>query len=871
MQPERWQQVKQLFNSSLERAPDERAQFLEEVCASDDALLKDVLHLLASHEQAGSFIEAPAFEIAAELLTDEQTDLPPNERIGAYRVLREIGRGGMGTVFLAERADGEFRHSVALKIIRQTLADSETKRHFKRERQILASLSHPNIARLFDGGVSADGEPFLVMEYVAGEPLLEFAAKESLDTQERLRLFLKVCSAVAYAHRNLIIHRDIKPSNILVTREGEPKLLDFGLAKILDEALTNETQTLTAFRAFTPAYASPEQIRGKNISTASDVYSLGVVLYELLAGVRPFDFGHKSFEEIVRTIDETEPPRPSDAVTRRQRGAGKNSEPSAHDAAGATGSLTPSTANASLRAPLPASELKGDLDNIVLTALRKEPERRYKSVEALAEDIEKHLSGLPVAARPNTFQYRASKFIKRNRVGVTAASLVVLSLIAGLSAALWQASVAREKASIAAAHQARAEENEKRAELSAAKSKKITGFMEKVLSYANPAWYAEGNRLNGQARVIDVLNDLSLKIETEFPDDADIRAELHHKCAEIFLENRMFERAEVHAQRALELRRQVFGERHAEVAKDLYYLGAIISGRGKILESEKLLRQAVVMFREVAPDNANLPYLLEDLAGQIVSCNNDFDEAEKLYSESLELFRRKHGEIHHNTARLYFNLSLNAAQQGDFARADELFREGETRIAQLADADWRLVPALYRGRIEAAKGNLSEGEAIIEQAIVEVRKIKGENSSFERSAKDALWPIYELRKDWAQAARLARENVEAEKKTISETSIKFGQKLVILSLYLLRDGKTAEAKPVFEKAYRIFQNNRQDEATYFTFLLDMGECLLLLNRRDEALPLLKDFYERARVNFPANYHETIRVEKLLKQAQGKKK
>ena len=296
MREENWQSVKEIFLAALECETDEeRARFLAETCQNDSALRDEIESLLASHKQAETFIEEPAF---AGIISPPLNGSPVVEkRIGHYRILREIGRGGMGAVYLAERADGEFEQRVAVKIMRQTFADSELARHFRRERQILAALNHPNIARLLDGGVTASGEPYFVMEYVEGVAIREYSEDRKLTIKERLELFLGVCSAVAYAHRNLIVHRDIKPSNILVTSDGTPKLLDFGLAKILDTSLEkqNLTQTATGFRAMTPAYASPEQLRGETITTASDIYSLGVVLYELLTGERPYNFKTNSY------------------------------------------------------------------------------------------------------------------------------------------------------------------------------------------------------------------------------------------------------------------------------------------------------------------------------------------------------------------------------------------------------------------------------------------------------------------------------------------------------------------------------------------------------------------------------------------------
>ncbi|MFN0278023.1 MAG: protein kinase domain-containing protein [Pyrinomonadaceae bacterium] len=401
-----WQQVKDLFAEAIEHHPDSRLEFLKNKCNGDDVLFNEVNSLLAASSEPENLIENNAIDLAAKVGAHESDRT--EQHFGHYKILREIGSGGMGTVFLARRDDGEFSMHVALKIVRQSVADRDIIVRFKRERQILANLNHPNIAVLHDGGVSEKGEPFLAMEYVDGETLTEYAEKHNLSIREKLKLFLKICSAVSYAHRNLVVHRDIKPSNILVTSEGEPKLLDFGLAKAF-ESDTSKTQT--ALRAFTPAYASPEQIQGQNITTASDIYSLGVVFYELLTGAKPFNFDNKSYEEILKTASHSAPPLPS------------------------------ANPHASINDP----QLKGDLDNIALTALRKEPERRFKTVEDFADDIRRYLDGLPISARPNTTRYLAGKFIQRNKIAVAAAVLIFVSLVTALVFSLWQADEARKE------------------------------------------------------------------------------------------------------------------------------------------------------------------------------------------------------------------------------------------------------------------------------------------------------------------------------------------------------------------------------------------------------------------------------------------
>ena len=402
---DRFQRCEELFHAALALEGAAREAFLEEACATDRGLRAEVERLLSAHARAGDFIGSPAVAPPATWAGAEEW---AGRRIGPYSIVRELGRGGMGAVYLAERADGQYQHRVALKLIKRGMDTEQVLTRFRSERQILASLDHPNIARLLDGGSTDQGLPFFAMEYIDGEPIDTYAGRAGLSVEDRLRLFLQVCGAVAYAHQNLVIHRDIKPLNILVTSEGTPKLLDFGIAKVLHPG-GEETSTVTSMRLLTPEYASPEQVEGRHATTVSDVYALGVVLYELLTGRSPYRLRSRTPQEVVEAVRTTDPERPSQAgddekVRRR---------------------------------------LRGDLDTILLTALRKEPARRYQSVEQLGADVRRHLEGMPVLARPDTFGYRAGKFVRRHRVPVAAGSLVVLALVAGTVATAYQAHQAR--------------------------------------------------------------------------------------------------------------------------------------------------------------------------------------------------------------------------------------------------------------------------------------------------------------------------------------------------------------------------------------------------------------------------------------------
>ena len=419
MTARQWQRLEAVFQAALDAEPSQRAALVANACAGDEALRREVDRLLDQTGDAADFLEAPAME---SLTTGAGLPLPPptlasdpliGQLAGPYRIEHEIGRGGMGTVYRAIRDDGTFLQEVALKVVKRGFDSADLIERIRRERQILAMVNHPHIARILDGGSAEDGRPYYAMEFVPGEPLTRHCFSRRLGLDERLQLFLDVCAAVAHAHQNLIIHRDLKPANIMVTGSGSVKLLDFGIAKIFFEDMPDVGPTIAAGGAvlLTPNYASPEQVRGERVTTATDVYALGLILYEILTGKRAQQVTNSSPGELERAVCQAQPARPSDA--------------------------------ASSDGVRPSSALRGDLETIVFKALQKDPARRYATVNQFAEDLERYRQGRPVTARPDGAWYRTRMFIGCHKLGVSAAALAAASLVGGIGAATWQARIAR--------------------------------------------------------------------------------------------------------------------------------------------------------------------------------------------------------------------------------------------------------------------------------------------------------------------------------------------------------------------------------------------------------------------------------------------
>ena len=800
------------------------------MCGGDEELRREVLELLA-HDPPETFLLDPVKQ-AALAVTDEQTDEMLERRIGAYRLTRLIGRGGMGAVYEAVRDDQQFEQQVAIKLIKRGMDTNFIRERFLRERQILASLDHPHIARLFDGGATADGLPYFVMELVDGEPITEYCRRRGLSLDARLKLFRAVCSAVQHAHQKLAVHRDLKPSNILVTADGAPKLLDFGIAKLLSpdpgEAVT---RTETAVRLMTPDYASPEQVRGGAITTATDVYSLGVVLYELLTGQRPYQFATYAPMEIERAICETEAPRPSEAA--RQH----------------TDALTKL-----------ARQLAGDLDNIVLMALRKEPERRYQSVEQFSDDLRRYLTGLPVQARADTFAYRAGKFVRRHKAGVAFAA-TVLMLLAGvaLTMTVQAARIARER---------------DRANQAAVAAEAATKSLMAMFEFADPG-KAKGNAITAkelldqgaekvvrelkdqpaaQAKLMDTIGGLyqsigvydraqslmeeSLKLrrQTLGAEHADVATSLHHLAA-LAYEKSDYTGSETLHREALALRRRLLGAEHTDVADSMAGLGQTLMALGKFAEAEPLVREALALRQKrLDPEHKDIAASLNGV-GRVFSEQGKFAEAAEMYRQSLAIHRKLYGEEHPSVASSLNNLAAMLHDLGDYNGAEPLFREALTMRRKLLGEEH---PDMANSLANLAsllqdKREYAEAEQCYRQALQLRRKLFGENHLKLTVTMNNLASLLSEKGDWAGCEVLHRQTLAIRRKELGEDHHEVATSLNNIANVLYHKSQYAEAEKLQRQAIAIYQKSLKPEHWMIhRSRSHLGACLVKLKRFAEA-------------------------------------
>lgn len=826
MENDSWRKVEAIVGMTLEQAPHEQSTFLDATCAGDEALRDEVMSLLALEDKTVDFLEAPAVEFAAELFTEDSGSSIKEQRIGAYKLLREIGRGGMGMVYLAARADELYEKQVAIKLIRRGLDTEDILRRFRNERQILANLDHPNIARLLDGGTTGDGVPYLVMDYVEGVQINEYADAHKLSITERLKLFRAVCAAVQYAHQHLVIHRDIKPGNILITSEGTPKLLDFGIAKLLDSEQTqNAAHTITELRAMTPEYASPEQVRGETVTTATDIYSLGVLLYELLTGHRPYRIKNRRPDEAAQIICEEAPEKPSRVISHTEDESTVSGKPATLHSLSLIRGAVPEI----LR-----RLLSGDLDNIILMAMRKEASRRYASVEQFSADIKRHLDGLPVIARKDTFKYRATKFVRRNRLGVAAAAIILLSLLGGMMATIWQAREARAQAQAARAEKAKAES--------------VSAFLANLLKYSNPL-IASTSASGGEITMKDVLDEAAKRLGgAEFANQPEVRAELEKIIADSYYGQGRNNLSEQHFKEYVRLQQSLYGEHDPQAIEATAEWAGLLFKDQNLTESEKVYRLVLPLMRS-RHLKGNIK--AQDLAtalrsfGYLRRTQGDSMEAEAAFREMLSLSPELPDEERYWIGITRSTLASTLADQGKFDEALETAREAVLECRQTKRTntpDFGFVLTVYGGFL-TDKGNYAEADAILKEAETLLRG---------RQSSSSLWLGDTLRNQaiscyrqgkYAESQSKATETGKIYLESFGPSYDNYPTMLIIKGLILDKTGKSHEGEIFLREAARLRVESLPKDH-FWTAVANsaLGKCLTTQKRFIEAEPLLIESY-----------------------------
>jgi serine/threonine-protein kinase len=812
MDADRWRQLQDWFAAARAIPSSEREAFLADKAQADPDLAAQVRALLIA-DAASGIMDAWAPQLASVAQVIEPA-APPH--VGSYRIVSEIGRGGMGTVYLAERAGADFDHRVAIKLIGTSDAGDPLHQRFLAERRILAGLVHPSIARLLDGGVIGDGRPYLVMEFVDGLQITTYCAASHLDVPGRLRLFIDVCAAIQYAHQNLVIHRDLKPSNILVSGDGRVHLLDFGIAKLIDPG-REVIETRSESRMMTPAYASPEQVKGEPLGTTSDIYSLGVLLYEMLCGYPPYEFANTSPLQVATIVCEQDPPAPSTRVAGTDRRL--------------------------------AHQLGGDLDSIVLMAMRKEPAQRYASADMLRQDVERYLAGQPVLAHRGSRRYRLKKFLRRHRVEAAAAAIVMAALVGGLTIAVTQGQ--------------RAARERDRAERALAESKGVTGFLLELFRSGEPgdrpaaeltaldllqrgAVRADdlSNQPMVQARLLDVIGQMAyhlgrldeaqsrleqaITIQRTAGGDAtgDLATSLIH-LAWVHRTRNQHERARALVGEALDLRRGSLTAGHPDIADAYYELGWVAFGR----EQERLYRQALEILTGV-PEAADRRIVILQALSTNLRRQGRLAEAVAAGRQALAIARAAFGRQHHTTGDAMIHLADHVADiENDDAAAEKLYRDGLDLVGRhFGDRSLRLLHGLNSlGRLVGRRGD-AEAEALYRRALAISLSATGPGHPRIADQKAKLaWALMRQNR-LPEAETLARESLEMTIEVFGRGhQIVAAARLPLIAEILDLQRRYKEADQVYESA---FEGVRTSGAVNGELRRDYG--LMLLRRGNTA-------------------------------------
>lgn len=788
----------------------------DEPVLSNEALGPAVRDITRGNGPQSRSIDADA---AADSTWDRTRSLT-GSNVGSYSLVSVLGRGGAGTVYLGERADQQYSAQVAIKIVDHTAVQTSLGVRFRAERQILASLNHSNIARLLDAGETDDGQAYLVMEYVRGEPVDRFCDGQRLDIRARLRLFLDICAAVQYAHQNLIVHRDLKPGNILVTEEGATKLLDFGIAKLLGTGDFRELTQLTQHndRLLTPEYASPEQIIGQAVTTASDVYSLGVVLYQLLCGLRPYEVsGSASRLELERSICASDPARPSAAVRRAMEAVPEEGQPSLRAIAEARGT-NPDRLH---------KQLQGDIDSLVMRALRKEPQHRYGSVDQLAADVRRYLANEPVEARQGNWLYYGQRFVRRHMIGV-AMSALFICLVIGATVVL-----SFKNHTIAVALDRVTQERER--------AEKVSDFMLQVFRSASP--FVNFGR---EPTARDLLEQAARNIQSELGQQPEVQAVLLEEMGRSFRQMGLPDRAVGYLQDSLRIQRRLHGSDDARMGLILTELAIVLRETSRFEESDRIFAEALSVSRRSGGQRSYEDAKLLVELGRLEMLRSNIQQAGEHFTLALQLMRELRGPTDTEVGAVLVDLSNVSVWADDLEQAEktaraavEIYKSAPQYHPDRVMADFRLAEILmYRGRISSAA-------SLFERALAAQRVLYGSRNDIVADTLGSLAQVRIAQDNAGDAEKLIREALAMHRESGSTAGNKIGHLQTLLATVLMRQSKFAEAESLLRDTLDIFAKNLPRDHQYVASAEHyLGESLLASGKLAQAEATLTEAMNR---------------------------
>lgn len=824
---QRWRRVADVFAHAVELEPGRREAYLSQTCGNDAELLDYVNGLLEADATVETVVEQTIVNTVRDAFADDTSQVAEmrGQMIGPYRVERLLGSGGMGMVYLAQRADEQFDQQVAIKLGRHRLVDPQTELRLRHERQILADLDHPNIARLLDGGTTEDGVPYLVMEFIDGIRIDTYCDLHRLNVTERVELFETICRAVHHAHQNLIIHRDIKASNILVARDGTPKLLDFGIARLSDaEGAATAGLTREGAVIMTPANAAPEQISARNITTATDVYGLGLLLYVLLSGLRAYDTDGLTPAEAARVILQDTTLAPSRRLAQKQLAARERSD---------TVSSQELEKIASDRSTSPdrlQRQLRGDLDVIVLKALRKEPERRYRSANAIADDISLHLRAMPIIARTDSWRYRAGKFVRRHLAAVAAASLVVVMLATFTVVLSLQNRVVMEERDTA---------------------REVIQFLEDIFMAHDPS----------RARGVDVTAEEILaagatRIRSDLGDRPDIQSSLMGTIGRVYYNLGEYPQSEEMLEQALRLRLQADGESHPAVAAARNDLAEVLIRRAQYGRATELLQKSLAV-NQLGNDGTS-PHVATNLfnLANVHLATGELDEAESAVRSSIAIFRQIRDEYSLELAEAVSALARVLQVRGDLDQTETLLLEAIDIISTSQGPDHPYMAYYLQnlGVLQLSKGDLDAAGRTLKSAVDAIHRILGDKHDLLAVALVDQGRLLHMQGDYDKAELLIREALDLGIEIHGTSHPNLGLHKTILGMLLHDKADLDAAEKELREALSIFGQVLDDDHQYVaSALTELGAVLNASGRAEQGRELLDRALRMRLIDYPPGH------------------